>query len=201
MTPYFETVKSFADVPIGDDGIDTSAFLEASDGLVLLFDLLGNGVFAFVQNDIRSNIAGVRERFNAHRDASGTLESLVVCEKQNHVPPAPLKGIPCLVRLIRGLAFSCKALQNMQEDRHCDLHICFKRSYDAVLRHHHNFAIRAVVAIAIRAVPRRDDFYHRIAQGGSKEKLDAELTKWLCGLDTIVSRMTAFLQDGGYGRV
>lgn len=34
MAPYLETVKSFADVPITDAGIDTVAFLEASDGLV-----------------------------------------------------------------------------------------------------------------------------------------------------------------------
>ena len=34
-----------------------------------------------------------------------------------------------------GLAFTCKALQNMQNDRSVELHICFKRSYDEILRH------------------------------------------------------------------
>jgi len=68
--------QSFADVPITTDGVETASFLEASDGLVNMFgafslnlcfrrtclmpfikDLLGTGVFTFVQCDIRSNIA------------------------------------------------------------------------------------------------------------------------------------------------
>lgn len=55
--------------------------------------------------------------------------------------------------------------------------------------------------MAIRAVPHRSDFYNRIAQGGSHEKFDAELAKWLVGLEVIVLRMKTFLEQGGYGRV
>jgi hypothetical protein len=73
--------QSFADVPITDDGVDTETFLQASDGLVQMFgekivydfansptnaatttELLGSGVFGFVQNDIRSNVAVCQER-------------------------------------------------------------------------------------------------------------------------------------------
>ncbi|RDB27643.1 Glycolipid transfer protein B [Hypsizygus marmoreus] len=197
MAPYFETVKSFADVPISEHGIDTQSFLEASYGLVQMFDLLGSGVFGFVQSDIRSNIAGVRNRFEAAREVSGTLELLVRDESKEHHK----HGTPCLVRLTRGLAFTCLALQNMQSDASSELHVCFKRSYDTVLKHHHTFLIRSVVSVAIRAVPRRNDFYARIAQGGSIEKLDAELAKWLVGLDVLVKHISAFLESGGHGRV
>lgn len=55
--------------------------------------------------------------------------------------------------------------------------------------------------VAIRAVPRRNEFYMRIAQGGSIEKLDVELGKWLCGLESIVKQVTVFLERGGYGKV
>ncbi|KAF4622224.1 hypothetical protein D9613_008968 [Agrocybe pediades] len=173
MAPYFETVKSFADVPFTDDGIETASFLEASDGLVQMFDLLGSGVFGFVQADIRGNIAGVRARH----------------------------ATPCLVRLVRGLAFTCKALQHMQKDTNSELHVCFKRSYDEVLKHHHNFVIRSVVTVAIRAVPRRDDFLSRIAQGSSVDKLNVELARWLEGLEKIVQHTSIFLERGGYGKV
>ncbi|TRM67446.1 glycolipid transfer protein domain-containing protein [Schizophyllum amplum] len=196
MAPYFETVKSFADVPT-ENGVETTTFLEASDGLVNMFDLLGSGVFGFVQNDIRSNISGVRGRYQDAVDASATLEALVICEAQGH----GRYGTQCLVRLIRGLAFTCRALQNMQNDRSSELHVCFKRSYDVVLRKHHNVIIRSAVAVAIRAVPYRHDFYQRISQGGDIAKLDVELEKWLRGLDAIVSRMTTFLEQGGHGRV
>ena len=50
-------------------------------------------------------------------------------------------------------------------------------------------------------MPHRQDFYARITQGGSHEKFDNELTKWLAGLEVIVLRLKAFLVEGGYGRV
>ncbi|KAJ6620957.1 glycolipid transfer protein [Mycena sp. CBHHK59/15] len=193
MPPYFETVKSFADVPVTEDGVEVEPFLLASDGLVSIFNLLGAGVFAFVQADIRSNLAGVRERCAE----SATLEELV---RNEHAAGAK-HGTQCLVRLIRGLAFTCLALQTTQSDPTCALHVCFRRAYDVVLRHHHTFVVRSVVTLAIRAVPRRDQFYAQIAQGGDVEKFDAELKRWLVGLDAIVQRMKGFLQEGGYGRV
>ncbi|KAF8172438.1 glycolipid transfer protein domain-containing protein [Pholiota molesta] len=198
MAPYFESVKSFADVPFTDEGVETESFLEASDGLLQLFDLVGSGsVFGFVQSDIKGNIAGVRHRYEATREKSNTLEELV----RSEIGEPTRHATPSLTRLIRGLMFTCRALQHMQKDTTSELHICFKRSYDEVLRHHHTFIIRSVVSVAIRAVPRRSDFYDRISQGGSREKLDAELARWLEGLDRIVERMRHFLADGGYGHV
>ncbi|KAJ7743446.1 glycolipid transfer protein domain-containing protein [Mycena maculata] len=197
MTPHFETVKSFADVPIKEEGVQTEEFLLASDGLVAMFDLLGSGVFGFVQADIKSNIAGVRQEYDSARAESATLEDLV---RQEHARKAK-RGTQCLVRLIRGLAFTCLALQTMQTEPNCALHVCFRRAYDVVLRHHHTFVVRSVVTLAIRAVPRRDHFYAQICEGGDGEKFEAELKRWLVGLDAIVQRMKIFLAEGGYGRV
>ncbi|KAL4061909.1 glycolipid transfer protein domain-containing protein [Scleroderma yunnanense] len=196
--PYFETVKSFADVPITEDGVATESFLEASDGLVKLFDLLGSGVFGFVQADIRGNIGGVRSRYQHASASSITLENLVRSEtstEQHH------HGTGCLIRLTRGLTFLCKALQHMQDDPSAELHVCFKRSYDQVLRHHHTFFVRSLAAVAVRAAPYRRDFIARISQGGDREKFDTELRRWLTGLDVIVKRLKAFIEEGGYGRV
>ncbi|KAJ8584627.1 glycolipid transfer protein [Rhizopogon salebrosus TDB-379] len=192
--PYFETVKSFADVPITVHGVETSVFLEASEGLVQLFDLLGSGVFGFVQSDIRGNIG--EPRYQADSCCS-TLENLVIreasCEDRH--------GTGCLIRLTRGLTFLCRALQHMQNDPSVELHVCFKRSYDEVLRHHHTFFVRSLAAVAVRAAPYRHDFYARISQGAPTEKLDAELARWLCGLDVVINRLKAFIEGGGYGRI
>ncbi|THV03705.1 glycolipid transfer protein [Dendrothele bispora CBS 962.96] len=196
MAPYFETVKSFADIPISD-GIDTKSFLEASDGLVMMFSLFGSQVFGFVQSDIRNNINGVRNRYQSSEECSRTLESLA----ENEAKEPRRDGTACLVRLIRGLSLTCQALQNMQRDKSAELHVCFKKSYDSVLKHHHTFIIRSVVYVAIRAVPNRRDFYDKIAQGGSQEKLDEELCRWLEALDVIVNRMSSFLENKGFGRV
>lgn len=55
--------------------------------------------------------------------------------------------------------------------------------------------------VVLRAVPYRKDFYARIAQGGSIENLNAELAKWLVGLDIIVKRMCRFVDEGNFGKV
>ncbi|KAF8224702.1 glycolipid transfer protein [Tricholoma matsutake] len=197
MSPHFETVKP-KDVPISSDGVDLNSFLEASDGLVQLFDLLGSSIFGFVQSDLRSNINGVRQRYETTPDTSSTLENLVRSEsheEQKH-------GTQCLVRLVRGLSFTCHGLQNVQNDTSAELYVCFKRSYDTVLKHHHSFFIRSVVYVALRAVPRRPEFYAGISQGGSIEKLNAELARWLVvGLDSLVKHLSMFLEEGGYGKV
>ncbi|KAN0088338.1 Glycolipid transfer domain containing protein [Tylopilus felleus] len=195
--PYFETVRSFANVPIAEHGVDTVTFLEASDGLVKLFDLLGSGVFGFVQADIKGNIEGVRSRYRDTSERSTTLENLVRSETSEGLR----NGTACLIRLTRGLMFLCKALQHMQNDSSIELHVCFKRSYDEVLRYHHTFIVRSLAVVAVRAVPYRRDFIARISQGGDKEKFGNELAKWLNGLDIIAHRLKAFLEEGGYGRV
>ncbi|OJT02939.1 hypothetical protein TRAPUB_6478 [Trametes pubescens] len=71
----------------------------------------------------------------------------------------------------------------MQRDRDAELHTCFRRSYDANLKHHHAWLVRQVVA------------------GGSHAKFDNELTTWLAGLEAIVLRLKAFLAQGSYGEV
>jgi len=127
-----------------------------------------------------------------------------------------------------GLLFTCRALENMQADRTSELRACFKRSYDDVLKHHHGWFVQSAVTVrvvngpfepnqtfilfyfprssfffqlAIKAVPSRSEFYRRISQGGSHEKLDAELAKWLNGLGQIVAHMKRFLDEGGHGTV
>jgi len=197
MAPYFETAKSFADVPVTDKGVDTVQFLEAADGLVNMFDLLGSLVFGFVQTDLRENISGVRSSYHAKPQVRNTLEELVyseVADRQKH-------GIDSLRRLTRGLAFTCASLQHSRANERDEMHICFKRAYDTVLRRHHNFAIRTVVTVALKACPRRVDFYARIAQGGSQESLTLELDKWLAGLDLIVKHLSRFYEEGGHGSI
>ncbi|KAF9016593.1 glycolipid transfer protein [Hymenopellis radicata] len=191
--------------PIHADGIDAHAFSEASDGLVGMFDLLGSGVFGFVQSDIRNNI---RVRL-----PSESADPILMLLGRPHALQRPRAAhdrggdAPRLGRRPRRAgapraraAFTCVALQNMQAQPARDLYGCFKASYDSVLKHHHSFVIRSVVyVVALRAVPHRKDFYEGIAQGAPHDKLDEELRKWLAGLDTIVIRLKVFLKEGGFG--
>ncbi|KAF9035529.1 glycolipid transfer protein [Panaeolus papilionaceus] len=201
MVPYFETVKSFADVPFtkdgGTSGVDTKSFLDAADGLILIFDLFDAIVFGFIQLTLRQNLNAVRIRYENNIGRSKTLEDLARSERED----GRRKATPCLVRVLRGLALTQRALEKMQRDPHAQPRVCFRQSYDAVMLPHHCRIVQHVVHLAILSVPSRSSFYACITQNGCPEKLGVELDKWLLGLNKIVVHMSDWLKNGGYGYV
>ena len=101
-----------------------------------------------------------------------------------------------------GLLFVHRALTETQSNPHEDkLQPAFSRAYDAVLRRHHGWAVRTVVQTALLACPKREYFFTTIADGGSREKLDEELVKWLDGLHVVVQRLVAFYAENGHGDI
>jgi len=202
MPPYLETIKSFTEVPVTDAGVDTVEFLLAAEGLVGMFDLLGSTAFSLVQSDLKGNIAKVRVRYEATPTLSATLESLVVNEKGEKKRIAT-EG---LLWLHRGLSFTCNALENAQKEKSTKLSDAFTTSYDGTLKKFHNFVVKGVFAVAMKACPLRADFYAKLAadpEGGepaSQEKLSEELDKWLAALRSILVRIEKFYEDGNYAK-
>ncbi|OBZ70917.1 Pleckstrin y domain-containing family A member 8 [Grifola frondosa] len=190
MAPYLESVKSFADVPVTDAGVDTLAFLEAAQGVVGLFERS------------EGNITKVRARYDAFPDQSSTLELLVVNEKTEKKRTAT-EG---LLWLLRGLAFTCKALQLAQANASEELAAAFSKSYEGTLKKFHNFVVKGIFSVAMKACPYRADFYAKLAAdpaGGpsvSADKLSDDLNKWLAALDSIVKRMETFYEVGGHSK-
>ncbi|KIJ63435.1 hypothetical protein HYDPIDRAFT_92765 [Hydnomerulius pinastri MD-312] len=203
MAPFLESVKSFADVPVTDDGVDTLTFLEAAEGVVSLFKLLDNPAFTPVVSDLRGNITKVHDRYSSHSSESSTLELLLASEAREKKRPAT-EG---LMWLLRGLSFTCKALQTAQADEKTELSKAFTTGYEGSLKQHHNFVVKGVFAIAMKACPYRKDFYAKLASdpaGGPpvpQDKLNEELNKWLDALDKIVDRMRKLYKEKGYGEV
>ena len=62
------------------------------------------------------------------------------------------------------------------------------------------------IKVAMKACPLRATFFAKLAadpDGGepaSQEKLDEELEKWLEALRSILTRIEAFYEKGGYGK-
>ncbi|KAH9946952.1 het-c2 protein [Amylocystis lapponica] len=202
MAPYLQSVKSFVDVPISDAGVDTVQFLEAADGVVGLFDILGSTAFVAVQSDLKGNIAKVRTRYEATPDKSATLELLVENEKGEKKRTAT-EG---LMWLLRGLSFTCKALLSAQANKTEELTVAFGNAYDKTLKKFHNFVVKTVFSVAMKACPYRAEFYAKLASdpaGGpsvSAVALDEEFNKWLAALDGIVTRMESFYEKGGHNK-
>ena len=77
---------------------------------------------------------------------SGTLELLVENEK-NEKKRTATEG---LLWLLRGLAFTCKALQIAQADKSKELAVAFSEAYEATLRKYHNFVVKGIFAVSAR---------------------------------------------------
>jgi len=197
MAPFLESVTSFKDVPINADGVDTLQFLKASDGLANLFDLFGSAAFTTVQSDIKGNVAKVRTRYEANPALSSTLEKLVT----NELAEKKKTASEGLMWLLRGQSFTCKGLQHVQANPSEELAGAFTKSYGDTLKPHHNFVVKGIFAVAMKACPYKNDFFTKLAadpSGGSsvpQDKLNVELNSWLTGLDSIVTRVQKFYAD------
>ncbi|ORY59408.1 glycolipid transfer protein domain-containing protein [Leucosporidium creatinivorum] len=193
MSTYFETVqRSYVDVPVSDAGVDTLAFLEATEGLIKMFDLLGNPSFAIVQSDMTGNVAKIRTRYLAHPEQSATLESLMEHEKTEKKKTAT-EG---LLWLIRGLKFTQIALQRSQADKAEELAVSFTKAYEVTLKKFHSFVVKPLFALAMKACPYRANFYAKL--GPPESNVDAELTKWLTALEQIIAQVEGSFEKNQY---
>lgn len=141
---YFDTIKkSYADVPVSSDGVETSSFLEATEGLIKLFDLLGSSAFTVVQNDMNGNVKKIRERLLARPMQADTLEHLVLDEAKEKNRTAT----GGLLWLNRGLSFTSQALRRSIDNPTEELSVSFTKAYEGTLRQYHSFVVRPVFSV------------------------------------------------------
>ncbi|KAF2650794.1 glycolipid transfer protein [Lophiostoma macrostomum CBS 122681] len=189
---FFDTLKkSFVDVPIdasNDNAISTTDFLEASESLVTLFDVLGGLAFGPVKKDITGNVTKIRKRqLAAPAGSSDTLQSLVRTELKEKKHTAT-EG---LLWLWRGLDFTAQALRtNLSNPKHQPAD-SFRAAYANTLKPHHSFVIKPIFSAAMSATPYRDVFYKKL--GGDQSKFDAQLEEWLGALEKNMSILKEFL--------
>ncbi|GBB87438.1 hypothetical protein RclHR1_13900001 [Rhizophagus clarus] len=195
MTTYFDTIqRNYTDVPITEDGIETIPFLEATDGLVKLFDLLGSKAFNVVQNDMNGNIEKIRKRYDADPSKSPTLEKLVINEQSEKKRPAT-EG---LLWLKRGLEFTSVALRRSINDESEELSVSFTEAYGGTLKPFHGMVVRPIFALAMKACPYRKDFFQKL--GDDQEKVKQQYEEWLLAFEKVVERLNNFYAEGGYDK-
>eukprot|EP00300_Choanocystis_sp_HF-7_P027365 c32459_g1_i1.p1 GENE.c32459_g1_i1~~c32459_g1_i1.p1 ORF type:complete len:201 (+),score=27.71 c32459_g1_i1:43-645(+) len=198
MTTYFDTLRMrYQDVPVTAEGISTSEFIDATEGVVKLFDLLGSSAFAVVQNDMNGNIKKIRDRLlSTGPDLSGTLQLLV----KNEGLPGDKKRTATegLLWLLRGLEFTARALRLSLENPSEELSTSFTKAYENTLRKYHSILVRPVFSLAMKACPYRKDFYAKL--GPSEDVVRTPLTEWLVALEKIVQDMHQFYEQGQYAK-
>lgn len=165
-------------------GIDTQEFIEASRSLVTLFDLLGPTTFGTVISDMNGNIKKLNDRYTAAPDKSATLQSLVHEEhKELGKKATATEG---LMWLLRGFEFTSKALRHNINNPNEELATSFQESYNGTLKQHHNFVVKGIFSVALKATPYRNDFYAKL--GNPKDVKDQSI-EWLTALEEITTTM------------
>lgn len=189
MSTFFDDMKrSFEAVPLDSDKkISTPEFLEASESLVKLFDVIGNPAFGMVQNDLTGNIEKVRKRYLAKPDESAKLQDLVTNERAEGQKTAS-EG---LLRLNRGLQFTAQAMTETIENPSMELPESFTNAYKKTLSKHHNMLLKPVFKFAMKACPYRKDFFEKL--GADQDKVNKQLEAWVAALSNIVAILLEFL--------
>ncbi|KAI9218716.1 glycolipid transfer protein domain-containing protein [Blastocladiella britannica] len=175
---YFDSLPvSYTSVPVTGDGIDTPAFLIATEGLISMLDLLGSAAFKPVQSDMSGNVKKIRDRYTTDHGKNATLEKLVASEKSD----GQKTGAEGLLWLTRGLDFCAKALRRSVSDPSEELTVSFTKAYEVTLKQYHSMLVRPIFSLAMKACPYRKDFYAKL--GSDQEKVSQQLGDWLSALE------------------
>ncbi|KAK4510710.1 uncharacterized protein ATC70_005143 [Mucor velutinosus] len=185
--------RSYTDVHVGSDGIDTAQFLEATDGMINMFDLFGSSAFSVVQNDMSNNVKKIRARFLESPLEYNTLELLMA--KEAHLKRR--LATEALLWLKRGLDFTAQSLMHSINNPGEELTVSFSLAYDTTLRPHHSFIVRPIFNLAMNACPWRKDFYENI--GVQNEASLALMRGWLEALLRLIDILNkVFEQNPAY---
>lgn len=184
MTTAFQKVitRSYTDVDT-KNGINTEEFLEATDGMINMFDLFGSSAFSVVQNDMSNNVKKIRTRFLTDPAGNNTLENLMA----NEAHLSRRLATEAVLWLKRGLDFTAQSLMHSINNPADELTVSFGLAYDATLRPHHSFIVRPIFNLAMNACPWRKDFYEQI---GVQDEPSLELMRgWLVALLDIIDKL------------
>ncbi|KAE8359281.1 glycolipid transfer protein domain-containing protein [Aspergillus caelatus] len=196
---WFDGLKrSFADVPVGaDNSISTTEFLEASESLTTLFDVLGSVAFTPVKNDLLGNVKKLKDRQLAAPAESETIQSLSVNELKTKKHTAS-EG---LLWLVRGLDFTTQSLRRHVDNTSEKLADSFRGAYKETLSKHHGWATKPVFNLAMGAAPDNKTFYKSLASSTAdisaetEAKIQEQLTREVKALENIVSILQKFQEQ------
>ncbi|KAL9095159.1 MAG: hypothetical protein Q9165_002415 [Trypethelium subeluteriae] len=185
--------RSFKNVPVdanNDNAIGTTEFLEASDSLTTLFDVLGSVAFKPVQSDMQGNIKKVRDLQSSAPDQSKTLQSAITYELKTLKKKTASDG---LMWLVRGLDFTAQALRQNLSNASEELSTSFRAAYSGSLKQHHSLLVKPIFSAAMSATPYRKDFYAKLGDERDQERVRRELSEWVAALEQQVGILQAFL--------
>ncbi|XP_022653259.1 pleckstrin homology domain-containing family A member 8-like isoform X1 [Varroa destructor] len=153
---------SFRDFHLVDKQIPIKEFLECCRELLPVFDALGSTAFAPVKMDIQGNI----DKLEKHRKDSRCLTLQTLVQRELDLGTVWSKGsaTDALLWLKRALAFICCFLKEACcQPGEVALAQCAAHAYGETLKKHHNFVVKGIFSVAVRALPYYSTFLKTMA--------------------------------------
>eukprot|EP00730_Choanoeca_flexa_P003736 TRINITY_DN11492_c1_g2_i1.p1 TRINITY_DN11492_c1_g2~~TRINITY_DN11492_c1_g2_i1.p1 ORF type:complete len:200 (+),score=51.55 TRINITY_DN11492_c1_g2_i1:39-638(+) len=192
---FFDTMPAtFKSVP-RDDGIETSPFLDACAALVPIFDALGSTAFAPVKSDINGNIKKLRGWYEKDPAARNTLQAMVKLEVDAGTTKASGSATDALLWLKRALTFIRIFLRELVKgEKPAD---AATTAYGESLRQYHNFLVRGIFSVAMRACPTREKLMATLAKDSGLDDAGvvAQIQTLQTDFNALLDQLNSFYQD------
>jgi len=105
-----------------------------------------------------------------------------------------------LLWLKRALEFTSLGLRLNFHDKQQELSTSSQKAYESTLSPFHNFLIRPIFTVAMKACPKRSEFYQKLQQGLDSLEFEKNFSEWLKALEQLVSILIEFYQTGQHDK-
>ncbi|KAJ8902330.1 hypothetical protein NDN08_006737 [Rhodosorus marinus] len=174
--------------------IELHTFSNAVLSFTLALNALGGWlpINSFVQNDIINNVR--KTNLACKRVNAATLQEMVAEEMAKGVEWSG-SGREALLWLKRTLQFSRRVLVYCVKFPDVSLQDDIQRSYREALAPCHNWAVRPIFGLCLRAMPSRETFLERL--GPSKGETLGEIDAFLACFNPIVASIVTYFNEAG----
>lgn len=180
LAQAFEKIKS-------EDPVSTRGFAAACDRILPIFDHLGT-VFSFA----KSELVEKRESLVRVQDKLVTLNAVVDADAKAGKLTTKNSCARNLFRLLAGISFISKLLQNMANDRQKTLRQAAGEAYDATLSSMHGYMVRMAIKTSMYMLPSRDQFLGSIHE--TEDSAKSQAADFSPNVDALVQRVLALYQ-------
>lgn len=195
VATFFSVMSpSFMDMKLHEDGgIPVQPFLGCCRSLVPIFDKFNVTAFAPVKMDFQGNIRKIQQKFSTRPADFSTLQRIVSAEiksRQNHLSSS---ATVALLWMKRGLEFIREIFREML-DGQPDLSLAVNNAYSRSLKPFHGWVIRGVFAVAVKALPYKEDFIIQLRADGSSGEGSIFLQSVMDDLDVYSTALDVVLR-------
>eukprot|EP00055_Hartaetosiga_balthica_P012157 m.58220 g.58220 ORF g.58220 m.58220 type:complete len:565 (-) comp7854_c0_seq1:2842-4536(-) len=170
--------------------ISTADFINCTKHILPFIDALGT-TFKPVRMDISSNISRLEEEYNKDMLNRSSLNTLVKHEKEQGTHKRSSSATEALLFLCRALEFVQHLLLELSDGNE-DLYTAACDSYENTLKKHHNWIVKNIFSVALRALPSYSTLFPHLSLEASREQTMFEMKHFALGIGTACRSFEGF---------